>query len=128
MEPNPVYKDANGEAVGVTPPAEEDETLRKFNEEVDARILARSQHLAPKPKVVTREDAQAVEILALRSELLLRRREDLMRQLNEVTEALVKNRDAVRVKQEELSHKYDVDFSKEQVDVNTGRIVPAFKT
>jgi ribosomal protein S3 len=98
----------------------------------EAIELAEEKIAREKPTAeVTNEDRLRVENLTLRAQLLISNRIELLRsqketidKVQEVDRVLGRTNQEIRKLQTELSEKYGVDFSKQQIDVNTGRVVP----
>lgn len=61
----------------------------------------------------------------LQKQLLLARSQDLQRENNALDAKLKAKQEEIKVFKDGLTVKYNIDFTKEQIDVETGRIIPA---
>jgi hypothetical protein len=94
-----------------------------MSETVD-EVGAGTETPAP-PTHVSDIERLTVANLALTSRVLLNDRKELIVQLQKTDIKLAETRDLIRKAQEELAKKYGIDFSKQQIEVDTGRIIPA---
>lgn len=81
------------------------------------------------PVVLTREELLEVENLALRAQTVSQRKElfvnGAQRQIDEFDAQLTELRGKITQAQVKLATKYGIDFTKQQIESDTGRIIAA---
>ena len=63
--------------------------------------------------------------IVLQKQLLLARSQDLQRENQALDAKLRTKQEEIKLFKDSLTAKYNIDFTKEQIDVETGRIIPA---
>jgi hypothetical protein len=81
------------------------------------------------PITLTKEERLEAENLALRIQLLSTNRAQYIASANEALAAMDKGlkelQEQIKAIQQSLGEKYGIDFSTQQIEANTGRIIPA---
>ncbi len=140
MEMNPVYRDSDGQALGMTPPETSELTEEEWGKmsaeerKAYAREFKKS-HDKPRSPVtpvevsLTKEDRLEAENLQMHIKLTILEREafvqDAVKKVKEFDHQLIELRERVSDLQKHFQVKYSIDFTKQQIEAGTGRIIPA---